>query len=307
MVLTIIGLLRLRKRTDIVFVPFTGNAWVYGIYLPLICGMMRTPYVISIHGGGMHRRGPTFVRRILFTRAAGIIGVSDLIKREYEKRTGKTVHHIPPLVPFGTGREEAEEVRSRIGLGAEDTVILYVGSLKQIKGCATLLEAFLGIPEDIIRERRLRLLFVGDGVQRRELEERVREEGSEAHVLFTGRIRHESVAGYFAASDMYVIPSEFEGTPVSLLEAMHNGMPVIGADSPGINTIIEDGKNGSLFPASDQGELRGKILQYLEQPSRADEMGRNAGEWYRRNFRYDDVIDRHLRIFSEVVGEGFSE
>jgi glycosyltransferase involved in cell wall biosynthesis len=149
---------------------------------------------------------------------------------------------VPPLVDmpdkFNTGYDKTRYKR-KVGLSDEQTVILYTGRLEKLKGMEFLKEV---IKETSTTERILYLL-VGDG----SYEEQFNEEFERDRVLSVGRVPYEEIHKYYKAADVYLHPSPFEGIPLSIIEALQCGVPVIARDAgdiefvtPNIATTVEE-------------------------------------------------------------------
>ncbi len=103
-------------------------------------------------------------------------------------------------------------------------------------------------------------------------------------------------------ADIYVIPSLFEGTSLSLLEAMFNGLPIIGSDARGINSMIVAGKNGVLFETGNATDLHTKVKTMLEHIDYYQHLGTQAAADYHLQWHHKHAIDEHLGIISQIAG-----
>ena len=99
-------------------------------------------------------------------------------------------------------------------------------------------------------------------------------------------------------ADLYVIASDYEGTPLSLLEAFCNGVPVIASAVSGITSLIEDGQNGILFPVKRADVLNQAIQKLLNEPVEAARLGKAGKEYYHRHFSYDEMINEYEKLLS---------
>lgn len=295
-------LLRLRKTINVIHVPYTSNSYL--VYPVLIINkIFNIPYVITIHGGGLHPWRQKKLHKLFFQSASAIVAVSETIKKEYEKRSGREIQVIPPIIPFSKSIISRDILRLKYGLESRDKIILSVGSIKKIKGSDILLDAFLNLTDEFIRAHNLRLIYVGDGNLRPELELKVRENNSGDHIKFFGILPYKAVSDMYALADIFVIPSLFEGKPIALLEAMFNGLPIIGADVNGINSIIIHGKNGLLFKKEDAIDLKNKIKLILTNMSSYIEMGGVARMDFSKTYQFHDVISKHVKLYDNIVGD----
>ena len=298
----IFHILKLRKKIDLIHVSSYMRAfWLQWIPYPLMKMIFGIPYIVTIHGGGMHEWKPSFPHKFLFNNASAVIGISKRIKKEYEKRSGREVDFIPPLIPFDLCSEDRETVRRRHGYGSRETILLCLGSIKKIKGCDTLLNAFMSLGKGFIGEHKLKLIFAGDGDMREDMERLASERGFSDLVKFTGWVPHSEVPELFRIADIYVLPSHFEGTPISMLEAMCNEMPIIGSDVDGINDIIEDERNGLLFEVNDQEELTNKISLLVRDKNVAKKIAAQARMDYEKKYNYEEVVRQYKDLYEALT------
>jgi glycosyltransferase involved in cell wall biosynthesis len=296
----ILNSIKLKDKIDIIHVPYTSN---YYLALPilLINKILEIPYVIIIHGGGMYEWKNKTVHRLFFKNANAIVAVSDIIQKEYERRSDRKINFIPPLIPFLKTELAKSELYKKYGFNANDIIILYLGSIKKVKGCSTLFEAFSNLGKEYIKENNLKLIYIGDGILRNELEDKIVEKNLSQHIKFFGYISHEKVPELYKLADIYVIPSLFEGMPISLLEAMFNGLPIIGTNVNGINNLIIHKKNGLLFEKENIDDLKNKIRELINDKNLANKLGRSAKNDYSKGYLFQDMISNHIKLYEECI------
>jgi len=295
------NIIKCRNSIDILHVPYTSNSFlVYPILLSK--KIFNIPYIVVIHGGGLKPWKDPLVQKKFFTEASKIVAVSNPIKEEYEKRTGKEIKLIPPLVPFYKSPLSKEKLRNKYGFEIKDIIIVAVGSIKEIKGCDTLLNAFIHLGKEYVVNNRVHLIYAGDGDLRSTLEERVKEHKFVDNVIFLGIVPNEQIPEILKIADIYIIPSLFEGTSISLLEAMFNGLPIIGSDTRGINNIIFPGKNGVLFETGNSIDLNKKLKNMVENIEYYNKLGEQAAVEYNCQWHHKKVINEHIEIIREIVG-----
>jgi glycosyltransferase involved in cell wall biosynthesis len=138
-------------------------------------------------------------------------------------------------------RPKGELRREELGLPQDGSVAIFVGRLAPEKNVSFLLEA-LARPE----LAHAYLLIVGDGSRRPHLEALAQELGVTPRVRFVGEIAHDSLPPYVALADLFVTASKIEMLPLSVMEAMATGLPIVGVDVPWIRHLVEPGINGLL-------------------------------------------------------------
>lgn len=300
----IYNIIKCRNSIDILYVPYTSNSFlVYPVvFLKLI---LNIPYIVEIHGGGLIPWKDPIIQKKFFIEASKIIAVSNPIKEEYEKRTGKEIIVIPPLVPFYKTPLSKEKLRIKYGFKIKDKIIVVVGSIKEIKGSDILLNAFIQLKKDYVVDNHVYLIYAGDGDLRQSLEVTVKEHKIVENVIFLGKVPYEQIPEIFKIADIFIIPSWFEGNSISLLEAMFNGLPIIGSDTRGINNIIFPGRNGVLFETKNTTDLSKKLKNVLENIEFYNKLGEQAAVDYNFQWNHKKSINERLEIIKDIVGEKF--
>lgn len=277
----------LHAQTKLIFyLPYTSSSGYWGLLLPLCRKIFRTEYVLHCHGGATKRWRPFVVQYQLFKNAKKLLTVSNEIKAEYQKRIERDMEVVLPIIKFVKSNSNPDELKVKYGFNKNDAIILFVGSLKTIKGCVTLLDAFMNIKGELKEKYSLRLIFCGDGPLKETM--MVKSAAQRNYIRFAGFQSREVIPDYYKMSDIFVIPSQFEGTPLSLLEAMSNKMTIIASDVRGVNNIITNGYNGYLFEFNDHLELSKLILSCLTDGNRL-KMRENAFNFYMENYSQNNV------------------
>ncbi len=193
---------------------------------------------------------------------------------------------------------DRERLISELELPGDAYLVLTVGRMTEQKGYSFLLEA---IPEIVAGEPRAHFIWVGTGPEQPQLEKRARELGVERHIHFAGR-RHD-VPLFIASSDLFVLPSLFEGMPLVVLEAMAAGLPVIGTRVSGTSEEIVDGLTGRLVdPSSVEGLARG-VLEAASEPQRAAGWARAARRRFQDEFRAARMAREMKALYYRLLAE----
>lgn len=295
------NILTVRDKIDLIHVPYMSRSWRYGCYLPIIKKLCNLPYLVSIHGGGMHPWKPKIPHKLLFQHADAIVAVSETIKNEYEKRSGRNIKVIPPLIPFKKSKISKTKLREKYGFRKDDTIILSLGSIKKIKGSDILINGFFLLGKDYIEKNQIRLLYVGDGIMKKELKEKIKNRGFEKYAKFFGNIPYEKVPEMYRITDIFVIPSLFESFGISYLEAIFNGLPVIGSDTYVINKFIIDNKNGLLFEKNNYKDLANKIKELINKKELAKNLGEKAKKYYKKSYIFENVVKDHIKLYERII------
>lgn len=186
--------------------------------------------------------------------------------------------------------------RSEFGLSEGVRLVGIVGRLFPIKNHRLFFDAAHLI---VRRCGDVRFVVVGDGVLRSELEAYVRALGISDRVIFTGW--RFDIARIQADLDVLVVSSNNEGTPVSAIEAMASGTPVVATRVGGVPDIIEDGRNGFLVPPGDAEALSEAVLRVLEDRELALRMGSLGRQMALERFSLDRLIEDVRNLYLRLL------
>lgn len=171
-------------------------------------------------------------------------------------------------VPLDEFREvsdsAAAEAAEELGIGADTPVVGTVARLEEQKGITHFLNAVPAVKEECPD---VKVLIVGDGTLRGALEEEARQLGIADNVIFTGERR--DVPRLYKLMDVKVISSIYEGTTLTVFEAMATGTPVVATTVDGVEEVIEDGATGMLVPPKDAASIVEVVTDLLTNPDRA--------------------------------------
>ncbi len=159
------------------------------------------------------------------------------------------------------------ELRQDLAAGSDDFLFLTTARLDPQKGLDVLLRAARSVDG-------ARFLIAGVGAERARLERQADELGIRERILFLGH--RADVAALLAASDAFVLPSLFEGTSLSLLEAMAAGKPVVASAIPGTDELVVDGETGLLVPSRDPDALAQALRRIVAEPALRARLGAAA-------------------------------
>ncbi len=299
LLMTFIQIFKLRKQIKIVHLPYTSNSGKWGFVLPFLKILFNVDYLLHIHGGGMRKWKPFSGNKMLFKYASQICGVSDVIKKEYENRSNRKIDVVLPLVPFDTVSEDKMSIRNHLKINENDCVILFVGSLKPLKRPLDIIDAISLISKEWLIENKVKFIFIGGGSLVEDINERIVENNLSEFVHLTGKISYDDVPPYYKASDIYIISSDYEGTPKAMLEAMHHHLPIIASDVNGINNILTNNTNALLFPKANPEEMSRVIKKLVEDRELRKELSQNAYSIYSEKFIFENTVQQLLKKYNQ--------
>ena len=192
---------------------------------------------------------------------------------------------------------EARAIRERMGIGLFRPLWVCPARLEEQKGHAVLLEALARL-----RERPLDFVaaLAGDGSLREPLERRAEALGIASRVRFLGQV--EAIGPLLLAADVVVLPSRWEGLPLSMLEAMARGRPVVASAVGGIPEAIEDRVHGRLVPPDDPGALADALEELHGRVDTARQMGARGAERVRQRYTWARVVEAFEAVYDDVLG-----
>ncbi len=235
-----------------------------------------------------------------FIRFNRIITHSSYIRDEVKQRYGVSSEVVPHGVDLNRFNPNisGKRIRDLFKIG-DTTVILYVGRLEAHKGLGWLLKTIKLIKNDR-KDIKIKIIIVGSGRERKSLEVLAKRLNISDIVIFAGRVSEEDLPSYYAASDIFVIPSLYEGFGLPILEAQACGSPVIGSDCTAIAETI--GLGGVVVKPNDEIALKNEILRLLDDKQTYNELVKKSLENAER-YSWQIVIDRIEWILNDVLYE----
>jgi glycosyltransferase involved in cell wall biosynthesis len=191
-----------------------------------------------------------------------------------------------------------EELRKELGVGPGDRVALTIGRLAPAKAHADMIEAFAAMSA---RVPEARLLLVGEGPLRPTLEAEVARRGLGQRIRLLG-VGGES-AELVKACDVFVLSSVREGLPVSVLEAMRAGRPVVATDVGGTGEAVEDGVTGRLVPARDPAALAAAMEDVLGSEERMAQLGAEGLRRWEQRFTSQRMVSETEALYRSELAQ----
>ena len=196
------------------------------------------------------------------------------------------------FIPNGVSKpelREAHEITERFGL-TKDGYILYLGRLVPEKGITYLIDAFRNVKTD------KKLVIAGGSSDTeafaRELKERA---AGDDRIVFTGFVQGRTLEELYSNAYVYTLPSDLEGMPLSLREAMSYGNCCVTSDIEECAAVTGD--HGLTFPKSDADELRALLQQLCDEPQTVKQYQQNARDYITKKYSWDDVTSRTLELY----------
>ena len=195
--------------------------------------------------------------------------------------------------------QEKKELRSKLNLPLEQTVIVYHGRLNNHSKNISLL---LSAVSNVLNKKKLSffLVLIGEGPEKNKFIHFCNNSGIEKNVCFAGF--QENIHEYLKAADFHCLPSNFEGLPLALLEAMSTGLLCIASNIPGNTDVIEDGVNGILFNPESEESLISKLTEALKNQGSEQmlHMRKMARQTLKKHFSLDGMMENYKKLFADI-------
>lgn len=296
-------------------IAHTQHPFLLGTVARALARRVDIPLVVTVHTQyeqyvhywtPWHEPGRWIVRQIIrefcntcdhvVTVAAGMEG----LLREYG--VTRPIEVIPNDVDMGDFlTASGDGVREELGIPADAAFLLSVSRVASEKNLLFMLDSVA----PLLGSNNARLVFVGDGPQRTELERRAVELNVADRVVFAGKLPHVETARYYAAADLFLITSVTEVNPLTIGEALASGTPVVAVDSFSAREGMVDGHDG-LISAPDPDAYRHAVQTLLNDPSQRERMAATARQTASRRSS-GTATQCTDALYSILVGKGHSE
>lgn len=274
----------------------------------IIKKLKRKPHLITIQGGSIaagfeNKLSGKILSKLekwSFKNADSVHVISRKLRQQAEELGARHIVIIPNGVDAKIFKPmNKEELRKRYGFSLEEKIIIAVARLIPRKGIDYLIRATAMVSQHLPN---LRLLIIGNGIQRAELERLIEQLEFNDKAQILGFVPHNQIATYLNMADVFVIPSLYEPLGIVTIEAMACGIPVIGSDVDGIPDVIEDGKNGILVPPGDDKQLAEAIMRLLADEDTRNKFAQKGLETVKQKFLWEIVLAEIKDVYSNLIG-----
>lgn len=271
-----------------------------------IAWLSHVPVIIETpHVREQWRRG-WFKSHYFVDRLAGrfvdyYIAVSEANARYLIKEKGlptgkvRVIHNGSNLRRLNRARTAPEEMKRTLGFSDDDPVLAVLARLEAQKGHRVLFDALVLIRREFPG---VRLVCVGDGSQRKDLEQQTRDLKLQEAVRFVGY--QANVADWLALADITVLPSFYEGLPLAAIESLVAARPVVATAVDGTPEVIVDGKTGFTVPPGNPARLAEAICQLLRYPELRRCMGLAGRNWVQDRFSEERQVQLTQDFYLEA-------
>lgn len=286
-----------KQEPDCLLLSWAFPDGVAGMWLAQSLGI---PAVIKVHGSDVNLHAQHRLRamqiRWAMNKAAAVISVSQaladrLVEIGVQKEKIKTIYNGVNHSVFYP--QDMEACREELGIKPDKTLVLFIGNLKQEKGCVDLVKAFVAIAG---QAPDLDLYYIGSGKEKQAILEHAKNESLEGRVTLLGSMGHSDLRKWINASTLVALPSYNEGVPNVLLEAMTCGKPVLASRVGGIPEVVQK-EAGILVEARDIEGLGAGMLAAISKDWDSSAICKSVAQ-----FSWDKNIDEVCELLESAVG-----
>jgi glycosyltransferase involved in cell wall biosynthesis len=270
-----------------------------GFAIAIPARVLGIPVVNTCHGVSLTDKNLPLLKRyaeIFFLKYSGfarIITVDSIAVAALEQHGISNAEYIPNGVdPDFWGKKQNLSPGNKT-----KTTFLFVGRLEEQKGLIYLIEAVRRLKSDM---EGFTVQLVGDGSQRSHLEKLADAYGLGSYVKFTGRLDLKRLREVYLDSDIFVLPSVWEGMPLTLLEAWASGLPVIVTSVGNIPEVCVNRENALIIEPGNETDLYNAMLQLSKSEELRNRLGRNGLMTVRKNYSWSTVAQKTLQLYKKV-------
>ncbi len=223
--------------------------------------------------------------------------VADYVPPVYQlaQERSAVLHNAIDLRRFNQPQDAAAHRRRLLQLEPQIPVVGVIGRFHPVKGHSEMLDIFAGV----VREKpEARLVLVGDGPTRPEMEQKAAALGLTQHVVFLGQ--RSDIPELMSCFDLLAIPSRSEGLPLAAIEVMAAARPVVAFRVGGVGDIVQDGKTGHLIEPGEQSGFAAAVVSLLNDAQRRRDFGVRGAE-FARNFDIPEHVRRLTTVYRHLL------
>ena len=266
--------------------------------IPIIKFFSKKKIIVTIHGldwqrakwGGFATKYIKFGEKMAAKYADEIIVLSENVKNYFKD----TYNRETNFIPNGVNKPEIKDanvIKDKFNL-TKDNYILFLGRLVPEKGIHYLIEAYNKINTN------KKLVIAGGSSDTdmyfNELKEKAKDN---KNIIFTGFVQGEELEELYSNAYIYVLPSDLEGMPLSLLEAMSYKNCCLTSDIPECKTVMDD--NGVTFKKSDVNDLKEKLQYLVDNVDKVNKYKSEAQDYILKKYNWDDVVDKTIELYKK--------
>jgi glycosyltransferase involved in cell wall biosynthesis len=272
--------------------------------LPSMLLMKRVAMVHTVHNLAEREIEPRarLIQRYALTHGVKPVAVAEEVAASVESMYGvrrcRVIANCIPTDLYANPQTSKHEWRARHGFKDSDVLFVCVARFAPQKNHALLLKSFAQGPAP---DPRAHLVLVGEGDLRAELEEQARKLGLTGKVHFLGL--RSDIPDVLGAMDVFVMSSDYEGNPLSVLEAMAAGLPIVSTAVGGVPNLFDAGNEGFLVPPGDEHGLAKSMNSLLKYEAARQSMGAEAKSRAKGNYDVSNMVRAYEEVYEDQLAD----
>lgn len=274
-----------------------AHSFKAGLIARLAAKVAGAPCLFTAHGWSFTPGAPLFQRtagflieQVMCRLCAGVVTVS---RHDFELAER---WHVGSRAKRFLVLNAADDAACAGLPGRAGSTLLTIGRLTPVKNQQFLLQMLAHLPAEV------RLVIVGEGPERSRLQTQVERMQLQSRVIFAGEVL--DIGTFFSDAAVFVLGSRFEGLPLSILEAMSAGLPVVSTDVGGVSEAVIDGDSGYLVAAGDDRGFADRVRRLLDRPALRETMGRRGRQHYLNTFTIPRFSSQMQNIYGSILERG---
>lgn len=256
--------------------------------------------LMTFHGSDVYLVGedPTLRDIVKFSveKADGVTAVAKALAEDAQRiyDLKREIQVVPNFVTIVPGAEKSKELRE-IFAPQNEKIIAHISNFRQIKRIQDVIRLFAAIDKKVPS----RLILIGDGPEKNTAYKISKQLNLLTRVHFLGL--QTSIAKLLSIADLFILPSQKEGLPLSILEAMASAVPIIATNVCGIPELVKDGESGYLSEVGDIKKMSEDAIKILSDKKLHEKLSKKAKEVALKKYNWEKIVGQYEKIYKQLL------
>ncbi|PGM89981.1 hypothetical protein CN958_22810 [Bacillus cereus] len=257
------------------------------------------PTIFTAHGWAF-TEGVPHKKRIFYSlleKMAGIVstGIITVSHYDYQLAIQKKIIALEKIKVIHNGVPDSTKLQ-QVSSNNKQIQLIMIARFSEPKDHRSLVDVL-----STLETKDWNICFVGEGPLKKEIELEVKKRNLSNQVIFLGN--RDDIPEMLARSQIFILTSDWEGLPLSVIEAMCSGLPVIASNVGGLEELVQDGKTGFLIEKGNKKMLREKITLLMENSELREQMGLSGRKSYIENFTFEKMVNETLAFYQTIINQ----
>lgn len=268
-----------------------------GFILSFVCKLYKIPIINLCHGVSFPYKQNTSAKRIIekfclkYSKFNKIITVDKNSLPQFKKINIKNVIYMPNGV-------DLEKFNKKKTNKTNKTIFLFVGRLEKQKGLIYLIKAINILK---VNNSNFEVHLIGTGTEEASLKELVSKFNFKKYIKFLGKKTSQEITTYYVNSDVFILPSIWEGFPLTLLEAWAASLPVIITNVGGVSKICKNKENVLMIPSKNTKKIAEAMLELIKNKKQREKLGKNGRKLVEEKYGWEKVAKKFVSIYKNLA------